>query len=109
MKNHIIPSHTADRFKFWHHGAMREGITFNGEMYALVDCFELGDRHLAYQTLYNLTEQGIPAVITIGSKYRLWKSLRSKYWNSSQPSVQPEDTHDQVEAISLASKDYQVA
>jgi hypothetical protein len=90
MNNSIIPGHNVNQFKFWHHDALRQGITYNGEMYALVDGFDLCDRHLAAQTLRNLEQQNVPAVVTIGSKYRLWKSLRSQYWTSAQPSPNPE-------------------
>ncbi|AFY71206.1 hypothetical protein Pse7367_2955 [Thalassoporum mexicanum PCC 7367] len=71
MNNHLIPSHSVSHFKFWRNGVLREGITYNNEIYGLVDCFDLSDRHIASRILHNLNQQNVPAVITIGSRQPL--------------------------------------
>lgn len=80
----VISQDVVRCFSYWQEG-IQTGMFHNGEIYTLVGRFSMQDRLSAYQTSFDLADQGNVLCITVdNANYYLWKALRSRA--PSQPS-----------------------
>lgn len=63
-------------FNFYHHGAVRRGMTVNGQLYKFVATFALEERLQAFERACQLSCQGeIVLTADIASGYHLWADI----------------------------------
>lgn len=64
-------------FKYWYNGGIQEGMSYQGEIYTLVEIYHISDRVLAYQQAQQFIQARI-AVCLVRSKtrYALWINLK---------------------------------
>lgn len=84
----ILPEHLIAPFNFYWNGGIHRGMSYEGNLYGLVQSFESFERGQAYTLGSNLSKQGGQAVITVSDQacYRVWLDLRSegiwKWWRA---------------------------
>ncbi|OLP18039.1 hypothetical protein BST81_13485 [Leptolyngbya sp. 'hensonii'] len=65
-------------FKFWMDDQVRIGMRLQSELYCCTGRFTSTQRQQAFDTAWNLAQEGLAVVITAArSHYTVWKSLRS--------------------------------
>lgn len=74
----LLPENQIHLFSYYWEGEIRSGMTLQGRLYALLDCFPENRRIVAYETGCQLAENH-DVVITVGKDtqnyYSLWISL----------------------------------
>lgn len=67
----------ASLFKFWLDGDIREGLSYDGELFCHSYTFTKQETDKIYTLGHNLMQEGVEVVVTsAGDRYRLWTSLR---------------------------------
>lgn len=66
------------RFNYWCNG-IREGMTYQNELYVCLAKYDVKDRMVAYAKAYERAEEGAVICISVSdTAYTLWANLRSQ-------------------------------
>ncbi len=80
MQLSVVAESAITEFSFWFADSLRQGMTYDSELYACVAHLSADAQPDALSLATQLLQQGIPVLVTLGEHCRLWKSLRTQYW-----------------------------
>ncbi|MBD2313283.1 hypothetical protein H6G20_16575 [Desertifilum sp. FACHB-1129] len=73
----ILKENAVSPFCYWSNG-IQQGMRYEGELYALMDCFDFSERSQAYHKACRLCDRGLKVCLTRSeSHYRIWINLKS--------------------------------
>lgn len=94
----VVPERAVRRFYFYRNEQLSEGISYQNELYGLVQKYTLQDRLKAYVMGYRLLREGESVILTTSEyRYQVWKVLQAKKLQT------PAEIHTSTEAETVQS------